>query len=109
VKSKLEALLAAQIRGAKLREPVLQLRFAPPRRWRFDFAWESVKIALEVHGGGWVQGRHNRPLGMAKDFEKANTAQLMGWVVLHATGDMVEDGRALDVVRDALEGVGSKA
>lgn len=100
--SKLEALLLAQVRGAKLPEPALQHRFHPVRRWRFDFAWTEPMVALEVHGGGWVGGKHNRPLGMAKDFEKSNTAQLMGWRVLHATGDMVNDGRALDVIREAL-------
>lgn len=95
--------MLAQIRGAKLPEPVLQLRFAPPRRWRFDFAWPDRMLALEVHGGGWVFGRHNRPIGQAKDCEKQNAAVLNGWKPLAVTGDMVNDGRALDVLRLALD------
>lgn len=66
-------------------EPVAEYRFHPVRRWRFDFAFPEYKIALEVDGGIWVRGRHNRGAGMQADMEKFNTAAGMGWRVLRAT------------------------
>jgi hypothetical protein len=62
--------------------PVCEMRFAEPRRWRFDYAWPHLKVALEVEGGIWTNGRHTRGKGFLGDLEKYNTAALMGWVVL---------------------------
>lgn len=65
-----------------LPEPVAELRFAPPRRWRFDWAWPDNKVALEVEGGVWTRGRHTRGAGFIKDMEKYNAATVLGWRVL---------------------------
>jgi hypothetical protein len=62
--------------------PVREHRFAPPRRWRFDFAWPSLKVAIEVQGGIWTQGRHTQGAALLKEWEKLNTAALAGWRVL---------------------------
>ena len=75
-----------------------EYRFAPPRRWRFDFAWTEIRLALEIEGGTWVTGRHNRPAGFAKDLEKYNTATLMGWRLLRVTPAQATDGTALALV-----------
>lgn len=56
--------------------------FAPPRRWRFDFAWLEPLVALEVEGGVFGYGRHNRASGFIKDMIKYNTATCLGWSVL---------------------------
>jgi len=66
-----------------------EYRFAPPRRWRFDFVLLplKVKIAIEVNGGAWIKGKHNYGNSYGKDLEKINTAQIMGWIVLQYTGD----------------------
>ena len=79
-----------------------EFRFDPPRRWRFDFAWPGAKVALEIEGGVWTHGRHNRGQGMEKDAEKYNQAACIGWLVLRATNHMIEDNRAADWVRLAL-------
>lgn len=94
--------LAVQIRAAKLPEPVKEWRFAPPRRWRFDLAWPSRSLALEIEGGHWINGRHNRASGFIKDMEKYNEAALSGWKVLRVTTDMVKDGSALNLIERAL-------
>lgn len=57
-------------------------RFHPVRRWRFDFADTKNMIAVELEGGIWVGGRHNRGNGFQADTEKYNKATVMGWRVL---------------------------
>ena len=54
--SDLEATMALHIRANELPEPEREYRFAPPRRWRFDFAWPAAMLALEVEGGVWSTG-----------------------------------------------------
>jgi hypothetical protein len=71
--------------AAGLPEPVAEYRFAPPRRWRFDFAWTEHKVALEVDGGVFTNGRHTRGAGVLKDMEKLNTAAIAGWRVVRCT------------------------
>ena len=63
-----------------LSAPVPEYRFHPVRKWRFDFAWPSHQVALEVDGGQWQAGggRHNQDA----DREKLNTAAALGWRVL---------------------------
>ncbi|HUU23465.1 MAG TPA: DUF559 domain-containing protein [Phycisphaerae bacterium] len=65
--------------------PTRQHRFAPPRRWRFDFAWPAQKVAVEIEGGTFVRGRHTRGAGFQGDCEKYNAAVSLGWRVLRYT------------------------
>ncbi|BBU05363.1 hypothetical protein [Aeromonas veronii] len=41
-------------------DPATELLFHPKRKWRFDYAWPTRMIALEVHGGIHSGGRHTR-------------------------------------------------
>lgn len=68
-------------------EVVKELRFYPERRWRFDYAFPALKVAIEIDGAVWAQGRHNRPAGYLADMEKLNTAVSMGWLVLRFSTD----------------------
>jgi hypothetical protein len=66
------------------------VRFAPPRRWRLDFGWsrkgkDGYRVALEVQGGIWTQGRHSRGSGLLKEYEKMNAAAARGWRVCYCT------------------------
>ena len=100
--SPLEEMLALHLRAAGLPDPVREFRFHPVRRWRFDFAWVGRKLAVEVDGAHWVNGRHTRPKGFANDLEKMNAAVLLGWRVLRFTGDQVKSGEALAQIEQAL-------
>jgi very-short-patch-repair endonuclease len=58
--------------------PVREHKFHPTRRWRFDFAWPSIKLAVEIDG----RGRHHTVAGFRADCEKINEAIKLGWRVL---------------------------
>lgn len=64
---------------------VKEYRFHDVRKWRFDYAFPDQKVAVEVDGAVWTQGRHNRGAGYVADLEKLNTAVSMGWLVLRIT------------------------
>lgn len=81
---------------------VREYKFHPVRRWRFDYAIPSHKVAIEVEGGVWTQGRHTRPRGFIGDMEKYNTATALGWRVLRVTPDTLTTGATLDLVRQTL-------
>lgn len=58
-----------------------EVRFHAGRRWRFDFAHEAAKVAIEINGGVWSGGRHVRGAGYLRDREKVNAATALGWRV----------------------------
>jgi hypothetical protein len=63
-----------------------------PRRWRFDAAIPSLRLAFECEGGTWSKGRHVNPAGYEKDLEKYNTAVEMGWSVYRFVPRMLNQG-----------------
>jgi very-short-patch-repair endonuclease len=71
--------------------PKREYPFARPRRFRFDFAFPQIKLAVEVVGGSWMNGRHNRGDGMRQDYEKHLLATRLGWRVVYLTTQMVND------------------
>lgn len=101
--SPLERLFLSHARMVGLPEPMQEWEFHSERKWRLDFAWPEYKLALEVEGGQHVRGRHNRAQGYAEDARKYNEAQIAGWRVLRATGDMVRNGEAIRAVIKAFQ------
>ena len=71
-------------------QPEQEYRFAPPRRFRLDLAFVDQKVAVELEGGVYVQGRHTRGKGYEKDCEKYNLAQSLGWSVYRFTAGMLD-------------------
>lgn len=69
-------------RDAGLPEPIPEYVFHPTRKWRFDYAIPQWKVAVEIEGGIWTQGRHTRGQGFLDDLTKYNAAACMGWRVL---------------------------
>lgn len=88
-------------RGACVKE----LKFHNVRKWKFDFGIElhPKMIGIEIEGGAWISGRHNRGAGFIKDMEKYNHATLLGWRVLRFTPQQVLDGSAIEFIKKVLE------
>lgn len=66
-------------------EYVKEMKFHPTRKWRFDFAIESLKIGIEYNGIMSEKSRHTTITGYSKDLEKINEAQKLGWKVFQYT------------------------
>lgn len=97
-----ERLLAAKLAASPLPPPEPEFRFHPIRRWRFDFAWPSRLVAVEIDGGIWTQGRHSRGAGVEADCEKYCEAAIRGWRILRFTPRMVKSGEAMTYITAAL-------
>lgn len=93
--SQLEAAFRLMLQADNVPPWVEQHRFHPTRRWAFDFAWLSERVAVEVEGGVWTSGRHTRGAGFSADCEKYNEATGDGWRVLRVTAEHIDNGRAL--------------
>ena len=73
-----------------------ELKFSKERNFRFDYAVESIKLAIEYEGIFSSKSRHTTVSGYSRDTEKYNLAQLEGWIVLrysastyqHLTNDL---------------------
>lgn len=78
--------------------------FHPTRKWRFDFAWPDMKLAVEVEGGTeWGDSRHSKGDGFDKDAEKYNTAAAMGWTLFRFSAKMIRTGKAIQFVEDFIK------
>lgn len=77
-------------------------QFNPKRKWRFDYAILSHKVAIEIEGGIYSNGRHTRPKGYIGDMDKYNSAQCLGWIVLRFSSTSIMKKETLDTICDAL-------
>ena len=65
-----------------------EYRFAPPRRFRFDFCHPLSGVAIECEGQG---GRHQTYMGFERDAEKYELAASLGWEVHRVTARMLRE------------------
>ena len=105
-------------------EAHVEYRFIVDRRFRFDFAFLDIKLAVECEGGLFIRqvrcnncgnlvmrklksgkmvkvfagGRHNTGSGAIKDMEKYNLAVQMGWLVLRYNKAMIDSGEAINQI-----------
>jgi hypothetical protein len=98
-----EELLMLLLDVLELEPPEREYRFAPPRRWRFDFAWPVRKLAVEVEGITYEGGRHQRIDGFEKDCEKYEAALLDGWRVYRTTAKRIRSGAAMKAITELLD------
>ena len=97
--SALERTFAFQVMASGLPKPEREVRFDARRKWRFDFAWSVLRVAVELEGGIWNNGRHVRGQGFENDCEKLNFGQANGWRIFRFTPKMVNSGQAIDFLR----------
>ncbi|MFS1522744.1 hypothetical protein ACL7TT_01315 [Microbulbifer sp. 2304DJ12-6] len=79
-----------------------RLAAAGLKDWRFDFAWSERKFAVEIEGGVWINGRHNRGAGFEADLEKYHHAMRLGWDVYRCGARLVKSGEAALLVHNLL-------
>jgi hypothetical protein len=92
----------SQVARAGLPSPETEFEFDPDRRWRFDYCWPDLMLALEREGGGWVAGRHTRGKGFKNDLQKYLAATVAGWTILRVDLEMIETGEAIAAAQTIL-------
>lgn len=85
-----------------VRLPTEEYQFHSERKWRFDFCWPDKKIAVEVEGGVFTNGRHTRGSGYIKDLEKYNAAVMEGWKLLRYTPDQMKKLSTITQIKELL-------
>jgi very-short-patch-repair endonuclease len=78
---------------------VREHRFHPTRRWRWDLAFPSQRLAVEIDG----RGRHQTVVGVRADCEKLNEAVRLGWRVLRfPASDKKQVAQWAELIRECL-------
>lgn len=80
-----------------------RLAAAGLKDWRFDFAWPRLKVAMEIEGGAWSNGRHTRGSGFAADLRKYQAAMVRGWTIYRCDYAMLKSGEAYEAIKRILE------
>jgi very-short-patch-repair endonuclease len=93
-----------KMRGGDLPPHETQYRFHPPRKWMIDVCWTEKKLAVELEGAVWTNGRHTRGSGFLKDIEKYNQLTLDGYRLLRFTTNNLTDDPdgCIDTIRTCL-------
>jgi hypothetical protein len=103
--------------GLKLRSmptPVQQFKFFEGRRWKLDFYWPSLSLAVETDGGTYSHGKVNKmgvvsrsghltPLGYYNDCCKGNHCAMVGITLLRADSMMVKTGEIFDQLQAVFD------
>jgi very-short-patch-repair endonuclease len=80
-----------------------EYRFDKVRKWRFDYCIIDHKIAVEVEGGAYTQGRHTRGKGFIGDMEKYNAATCHGWRILRVIPVDLMSAKTLQMIETLLK------
>ncbi len=90
--------LALQLRAAGIPHE-REVRLIPGRRYRTDILVD--RLAIEVDGATWAQGRHSRGSGIETDCEKQCLVAIHGYIPRRVTGEQVRSGQALNWIEQA--------
>lgn len=90
--------LALLLQAWEIEQPVFEYKFYPTRAWRFDAAYPELGIAIEIEGGAFVRGAHNRPARFMSDMKKYNAASYLGWRLLR-----VAPADDTELIRDSFK------
>ena len=81
-----------------------EYRFDDTRKWRIDYAIIDHKIAIEVEGGVFTQGRHTRGAGFVNDMEKYNALTVQGWRLIRVQPKDLVTVKTLNLIKDTING-----
>jgi hypothetical protein len=96
-----------------LSEPVFEHKFHPIRKWRMDIAWPDNSetaalsgrggVALEVQGGIFINGGHNRGAQLLKEWEKYHAAQALGWKLAWTTPKDLLTEKTASIIKELMQ------
>ena len=89
--------------GPKL---VKEYKFHPTRRFRIDYFHDSG-VAIEIEGGIWIRGRHNRGMGFLSDMQKYNLMSERGILLFRLPANKIAASWVLPIIETINRG-GSK-
>jgi hypothetical protein len=100
----------ALVKAHGLPAPQTEYPFLPGRKFRADYCWPEAMLIVEKHGGifrggkggGSNKGGHSSAVGILRDLEKCNLAQLAGWTYLQFEKRQLERGDAMDAIKQVL-------
>lgn len=86
--------------------PTPEYQFDPKRKWRIDYYFEhnGRRVALEVEGGVWTNGRHTRPKGFLADMEKYNAMACAGILLLRTTPEKLLTTETFTNIKNCIYG-----
>jgi very-short-patch-repair endonuclease len=100
----LELTFKSQLRAVGISDGwVCNYKFMEGRKFAIDFAWLDKKLAIEIEGGTWINGGHNRGVIFESNCEKYNELAKRGWTLFRFTTGMVTTGQAILFVEDFLK------
>ena len=104
-KNDYKARFLRDLSSAGIPAPQTEHRFHPERKWRLDYAYPDLRIAIEYQGGNFSRGKggHSSVAGLMRDYEKFTEASLLGWTLILIDAASVRSGQAVEWVRRALQ------
>lgn len=83
-----------------------EFQFDDVRKWRFDYAWPELLVAVEYEGNIYARAnaKGHRSIGkFVADLEKYNSAAIAGWCLIRVGVVEVNNGSAARWIRQAIE------
>lgn len=68
-----------------------EYKFDSVRKWRFDFCFPQLKVAIEYEGIFSGKSRHTTMGGYLEDTKKYNRAAVLGWRIIRVTANNAKD------------------
>ena len=84
--------------------PQVEYRFAPPRKFRADYAWPEHGVLLEQEGGVYTGQAHGSVTGILRDMEKYNLAAVHGWRVVRILPSQMLSQQTIDLLISVIAG-----
>ena len=101
-----EAVLCRHLDALKI-DYEQEFKFHPVRKWRADFLITGYPILVEVEGGVFVNGGHNRGRLYTSNCEKYSSAAILGYYVIRATTDQVKSGECVKWIEEMIKYIDS--